>query len=337
MFLIILIHVLQRTTLKFNDSFTGTFFVVLGLPIFFIFSGISVSYRQPLKPLGFLYDILKRALNYMWPVVFFLILRVALYKQWVDVPAAFAEFWELPVMGLWFLWVLLWLNLSSDIGLLISSLFPKYKKLCVFLFVAASYATIVILRQQNVIYTNTFIGYDYFIAYTPIFLFGYLFGDKLFRYFNKWVSIACFCIGIAATVLIVNYSTKMVVIDLPTNLPLFYIASLFALLAMYGLGTLLNHFKFSKALAFMGRFTLEAYFLHLMLIKNWRNMGLTDPSLQTGWTIALFLLCVVNTAVVVAVTYFIPLGHFLMFGKSWSFYKFEKKFFDKIKEIAYRY
>lgn len=337
MVFIIFIHVLQRTMPEFNDSFVGTFFVVLGLPIFFFFSGISVSYRKSLKPLGFLYDILKRALNYMWPVVFFLILRVALYTQWPDVPKAFEVFWNLPVMGLWFLWVLLWLNLASDIGLLISSLFPKFKKLCVFLLVAISYAIIVILRQQNIIYYNTFIGYDYFIAYTPIFLVGYLFGDKLFRYINKWVSIATFEVGVTITVLIVNYSPQMVVIDLPTNIPLFYVASLFAMLAMYGLGTLLEQFKFSKVIAFMGRFTLEAYFLHLMLIKNWKGMGLTDPGLITGYTIGLFLLCVVNTAAVVTVTYFIPFSHFLLFGRSWSFYKFEKKIVDRIKEFAYKY
>ena len=309
MILIILVHVLQRTTQQFNNSFIGTFFVILGLPIFFFLSGISVSYRPPLKPLSFLYDILKRGFNYMWPVVLFLILRVAFYNQWPDVPKAFEEFWKYPVMGLWFLWVLLWLNLAVDIGLLISIFFPKYKKLCVFIFVALSYALIIILRQQNVIYSNTFIGYDYFVAYTPIFMFGYLFGDKIFKFFNKWISIALIGIGIALTVLIVYYSRKMVVIDLPTNIPLFYIASLFAFLTMYGLGTLLERLKFSKVIAFMGQFTLEAYFLHLMLIKNWGNLHLTDPGLMTGWTIALFLLCVVNTAAVVAVTYFIPFSH----------------------------
>lgn len=334
---IILVHVLQRTMMGFNQTFVGTFFIVLGVPIFFFLSGITTSYRKPLRPLAFLYDILKRALNYMWPVVFFLVLRVALYNQWVDVPKAFEVFWDTPVMGLWFLWVLLWVNLASDIGLLIASFFPKYKKLCVFMLLAISYAIIVILRQQKVIYSNTFIGYDYFVAYAPIFLFGYLFGDKLFRFFNKWVSIASFVVGLTLTILIVYYSRPMVVIDLPTNIPLFYIASLFAFLTLYGVGTLLTQYKFSKVIAFIGQFTLEAYFLHLMLIKNWGSFGPMDNGLITGYTIGLFLLCVVNTAGVVAISYFIPFSHFLLFGRSYSFYKFEKKFFSKIKEIAYKY
>lgn len=333
--LIILIHVLQRTTLNFNNSFVGTFFVVLGLPIFFFLSGLTVSYRKPLKPLGFFFDILRRGFNYMWPVVFFLVLRVALYQQWPDVPKAFETFWGWPVMGLWFLWVLLWLNLASDIGLLISSLFPKYKKICVFFTLAISYALIIILRQKNVIYSNTFIGYDYFVAYAPIFLFGYLFGDKLFKFINKWISLVSISIGLVGTILIVHFSRQMVTMDLPTNIPLFYIASLFGLLVMYGVGTLLERYKFSKVIAFMGQFTLEAYFLHLMLIKNWGNFHLTDPGLMTGYTIGLYLLCVVNTTGVVLVTYFIPFSHFLLFGRSWSFYKFEKKIVSKIKEIVY--
>ena len=337
MVMIILVHVLQRTTQDFNNSFTGTFLIVLGLPIFFFFSGISTSFRKPLKQLGFFFDILRRGLNYMWPVVFFLVLRVALYNQWPDVPRAFEVFWDIPVMGLWFLWVLLWLNIVSDIGLLVATIFPKYKKICVFLLVSISYAIIVILRERSIIFTNTFIGYDYFIAYTPIFLFGYLFGEKLFKYINIWVSIVSFAIGLTLTILIVNYSRPMVVIDLPTNIPLFYIASLFAFLTMYGLSTLVERVKFSKVIAFMGRFTLEAYFLHLMLIKNWSNFGFTNNGIITGYTIGLFLLCFVNTVGVVAVTYFIPFGHFLLFGKSWSFYKFEKKFVDKIKEVAYKY
>jgi len=282
MIFIILAHVLQRTIPGFNNSFVGTFLIILGLPIFFFFSGISVSYRKPLKPLGFLFDIVKRGLNYMWPVVFFLILRVALYSQWPDVPKAFEVFWDIPVMGMWFLWVLLWLNIASDIGLLVATIFPKYKKICVFLLVSISYALLVILRENKIIYSNTFIGYDYFMAYTPIFLFGYLFGDKLFKYINKWVSIVSLCLGLTLVILIVHFCKQMVVIDLPTNIPLFYIASLFAFLTMYGLSTLIEKVKFSKIIAFAGKFTLETYFLHLMLIKNWSNFGFTDQGLMTG-------------------------------------------------------
>jgi len=337
MVFIILAHVLQRTLPNFNQSFVGTFLIILGLPIFFFFSGISTSYRKPLKPLGFLYDILKRALNYMWPVVFFLVLRVAFYNQWPDVPKAFEVFWDIPVMGMWFLWVLLWINIASDIGLLVATIFPKYKKLCVFFLICMSYALLVILRQRGIIYSNTFIGYDYFMAYTPIFLFGYLFGDKLFKYINIYVSSIAFAIGLTLTILIVHYSEQMVVIDLPTNIPLFYISSLFGFLTMYGLSTLIERLKFSKIIAFMGKFTLEAYFLHLMLIKNWVAFGFTDNWLITGYTIGLFLLLFVNTVGVVAISYCIPFSHFLLFGRSWSFYKFEKNIVNKIKEIAYKY
>ena len=334
MICIILAHSLQRTLPNFNNSFSGTFLVIFGLGIFFFVSGISHGYRKPLKPLGFLYDILKRGLMYMWPIVLFLLLRVWLFNQWPTVDKAFGEFWEYPVMGMWFLWVLLWINLTVDIGLLISYFAPKYKKIFVTLMILVFYTLIIILREQNIIYLRTYLGYDYFVAYTPIFLFGYLFGDKLFTNINWKVSISLICVGLVMSILIVHYSEQMVVIDLPTHLPLFYIATTGTLLVYYGVSNLLNETKVGNVFSYFGRFTLEAYFLHLMIVKNWGGMRITDQALCTGWTIGIFLACIADIFAVLIICYYVPFIHLLIFGKSLSRKKKKKNIFIKLKEIT---
>ena len=272
----------------------------------------------------------------MWPVVFFLLLRVWLFEQWPTVDKAFGEFWEYPVMGLWFLWVLLWINLTVDIGLLISYFAPKYKKIFVTGMILVFYFLIIILREQNVIYLRTYLGYDYFVAYTPIFLFGYLFRDKLFTNINWKVSVALIAFGLTASILIVHFSQQMVVIDLPTHLPLFYIATTATILVYYGVSNLLENCKAGKFFAFLGQFTLEAYFLHLIIVKNWGAMRIANQALCTGYTVGIFLACVTDIVLVIAVCYFVPFIHLLLFGRSWSRYKFEKNIFSKLKEIANR-
>ena len=334
---LILAHTLQRTMNDFPGSFIGYFLVILGLPIFFFVSGMSNSNKKELKPLGFLYDLLRKGFCYFWPVVLFLLLRVAFYQQWVDVPSAFNDFWMWPVNGLWFLWTLLWINAFMDIGLLISSLFIKYKKIVVSVTILVFYILFIILRENNAIYTDTYLGYDYLIAYTPMFLIGYLVGDKLFTYVNKWLSISLLSIGLVLVVVITSTTEQLVQNNLLEHLPLLYVGAISALLFYYGLSTLLEKVKFGNVLAKCGRFTLEAYFLHLMLLKAFNGIIVTNsnPGLTTIYTISLFLLCLVNTAIVVITTYYIPFAHFLLFGRSFSTYKFEKNFFERIKKFCY--
>ena len=334
---IILAHCLQRTMVGFVDSFIGTFLIMIGLPIFFFLSGISCSYRKPMKPLAFLYDIIKRGFYYLWPITLFLIFRVAFYSQWPDVPTAFNEFWAWPVNGLWFLWILLWLNIVTDLGLLISIFLPKYKKIFVFGMLLIGYMLLVILHEQGVIWLDTLIGYDYFIAYTPIFLIGYLFGDKLFTYVNKWLSLGLLLFGLTILIITVSLSKQIIQVNLIEHLPVFYVSAVSSLLIHYGASTLLEKVKVGSIFALCGRFTLEAYFLHLLLLKAFNGMSFIDPGLCTGYTIAFFLLCIVDIAAVVAVIYFIPFGSFLLFGRSHSAYRFEKNFFNRIKEFCYKY
>lgn len=333
---IILTHVLQRTVPKYTNLNYSSFFLVMGVPIFFFVSGISLSYRKPLSPLGFLYDIFKRALMYMWPFVLFLILRNAFYQQFGNFSKGWSTYMEYPTYGLWVLWLLAWINLFTDIGLLIGYFLPKISKLIPPIVLTIAFIILICLREKNTIPSYHFLGYDYFVIYVPIFLVGYLIGDYIFKLYNKISSIILMVFGLASCFIMCWFIKPFLGTGyhIENNLYIYYLASALALSFYYGVSTLLERVKVGTLFAFFGQFTLEAYFLHLVLLKNWGAMNFDNAFITTMVSLGLFLLCIVNTAGVVLVLYFIPFGHFLMFGRHYSFYKFENKIFDSLKSFC---
>lgn len=332
--LIILIHVMQRSVPHASEYWPLSFLLVMSVPIFFFIAGTCISYRKPLSPLGFLYDILKRTLMYMWPFIFFLILRNAFYQQFKDFSIGWSTYMEYPSYGLWVLWLLAWFNLLIDLGLLISKFCPKFYKLIAPITLIVGYIVLIVLRENNVIPSYHFLGYDYFVIYTPIFLVGYLLGDYIFKKRDKILSIILLIVGFLITLITSIFIKPFLSLGyhIENNLYIYYLLAASSICFYYGLSSLLEDLKVGRLLAFSGRFTLESYFLHLVLIKYWTSFNLNNVFLTSLATFGLFTLCIVNTALVVLILYFIPFGHFLMFGKHLSIYKFENNFFNKIKE-----
>lgn len=336
MIFIVIGHVVQRSISGYTSNWVSSFFLLIGVPIYFLISGITINYRKPLSPLGFTYDVIKRALMYMWPVVFFLLLRVGFYKQWPTFDEAFSAFIEFPGWGLWVLWLLVWFNAVVDIALLISYFLPKWKKLIVSITLVIAFVIFIILRNVNTIPSYHFIGYDYFVIYTPLFFVGFLVGDKIFTYINKWVSLIGIILGLIGMICISRWSTPFYSggFHLEENLYIFYPACLCVFMFYYGVSTLLAKVKVGTVIGFMGQFTLECYFLHLVLLKNWGSINTGNNVSTVFAAIAMVILCLGNTILVVVATYFLPFTHFLLFGRHFSYYGFENKMWDKLKEIA---
>jgi hypothetical protein len=274
----------------------------------------------------------------MWPFVLFLILRNAFYQQFENFAAGWSAYMEYPAWGLWVLWLLAWINLAIDLGLLVSYFLPKLQKIIAPAILIIAFAVLVCLRENEVIPSYHFLGYDYFVIYTPIFIIGYLIGDKLFSLYNKISSIVLMILGLVATFLITLFVKPFLGngYHIENNLYIYYLASLTAICFYYGISTLLERIKIGRFIGFLGQFTLEIYFLHLVLLKNWGGLKFDNTFIAVMASIGLFLLCLVNTAAVVTALYFIPFAHFLMFGRHYSFYKFEDRLFSKIKKIFVR-
>ena len=334
---VVLTHVLQRTVPHYTgtDSWGCIYILMLGVPPFFFLSGIAHRNKKPLHPLGFLYDILKRGFMYFLPFIWFILLRIWLYDQWPDFSKAWDDLMLYPVSGLWVCWILFFISVTLDLGLLISYFYPKLKVLFVSLVLVIGFVVLMVLRNNDIIETDHNIAYDYFIVYSPVFLVGYLAGPYILEIKNNIIFIICLVIGFGSLIPISIHNHAIVTVYfLEESQWMMYLASFCSMLGYFGLIGLIKHNGVRQILGFLGQFTLEMYFLHLMLLKNWAYMNLpNDPAII--WTsIGLFLLCFVNTFGVVLVTYFVPFLHFIMFGRHYSIYKFEDKIFNYIKEFS---
>ncbi len=338
MIFIVLIHVLQRSLIGFTgkDGWGSIYFLMLGVPPFFFFSGMSYRLKKPLSPLGFLYDIVRRAFLYFVPFVWFIALRVWLYNQWPDFSKGWDELMLYPISGLWVCWILLWISLVVDIGLFISYICPKFKVAIVSLALVIGYVVLMIYRNRGIIETNHTIGYDYFMVYAPIFLVGYICGPYILKIKNIFIYIACLIVGSVALIPIAINNHEIIGVNfLEKSQWMMYLAALCSVLVYFGLINLVKKLKFSYVIAFLGQFTMEMYFLHLMLLKNWKTMHLGNNWVVFWVTVGLFLLCYVNTFGVILVTYYVPFLHFAMFGKHYSRYKFEDRIFGFVRDYCY--
>lgn len=339
---VVLIHVLQRTLGGFtgNDGWGSILFLMLGVPPFFFFSGMSYRLKGPLNPLAFVYDLVKRALMYMLPFVYFILLRIWFYDVYPDFSKGWDDVMQYPVNGLWVCWILFWITAVVDLGLLISYFFPKLKILFVSFMLIIGFVVLMILRNKNVIVVNHDIGYDYFIIYIPTFLVAYLLGPYILKIDNLIISIICFVAGLSALFPIAIYNHDFITVNfLEKSQWMLYLASFCSVLAYFGLINIVKKWKFSKILAFCGQFTMEMYFLHLVLLRNWtrKDFATYDNGIIFLVTLGLFLLCYVNTFAVIAVCYFVPFLHFVMFGRHYSMYEFENNIFGKIKYFFFEY
>ena len=336
--LVVLTHVLQRTVYGYTgkDGWGSVLILMLAVPPFFFFSGMSYRLKKPLSPLGFLYDIIRRTFLYLLPFIWFILLRMWIYDQWPTFNKAWDDLMLYPVSGLWVCWIMLWISLVLDIGLFISYFFPKLKVLFVSLSLIIGFIILMILRHNGNIQHNNTIGYDYFIIYGPVFLVGYLVGPYILKIKNIYLSIACVLIGFGCLVPIAIYNHPIITAKfLMKSQWMMYLACFCSIVFYFGLINLIQKLKFSNVFAFFGQFTMEMYFLHLMLIKHWKGMHLDNNWIIFWTSLGLFMLCLVNTLAVVVVTYFIPFLHFIMFGKHYSYYEFENNFFNKIKDFCY--
>ena len=334
MLLIMMLHVLQRTYPHFTSTWGSVYILVLGMTPFFFLSGMYYSYKDPLRPVGFVYDIFKRAFAYFLPFIWFLLFRVLLYGQWVDFPTAFSEILEYPVSGLWVCWILVWTVLFLDIGLLIAHWCPRFKILCGTLGVVIALTVLIILRKTEVIPSDHFLGYDYFVIYVPVFVVGYLTGRHLFKIDKVFIAVICLAVGLGGLVPVVMFNMNIIAVTFLQSKWMFYLGCFCAMTAFYGLITLMRRASWTKVFSFAGRYTIEAYFLHLMIIKNWGYMDLPGGWAIFGMTLGLYTLCIVNTVVVTIVTYWVPFLHFVMFGRHYSHYAFENALFDKLKKAC---
>lgn len=333
-FIIVLIHLLQRFVVDFNHHFFASFLVIISVPSFFFTSGVSYGLKEVIHPRNTLYLILKKAFNYFYPFFIFLILRTYLFKRWDNLAKAFNEVIGASSLGLWILWILLWLTLLTDLGRVIAYKIPKYRKLIVVLLIITGIGVLCLLQNLKVLPSKSFIGYDYFLIYTPVYLVGFLLGPRINQiHLPKTFNILILIISLSL-IFLGAYRYPYLVNDGFLNYwGIMYLLIFFALLSNIAFIQLLRKGKLFNLLVKNGRFTLEIYFIHLIVLYCFNSFNLISVNYSYLVALSLYLLCFIASYLIIIMSYYLPFLHLIIFGRSYSKYSFEKKFFSSIKSV----
>lgn len=331
--LVVLVHVLQRMINDFNDTFYASFLIVLTLPIIFFISGCTHSLKTPFKIKHLPYESLKHAFNYFWPFFTFIVLRILIYQQWDNLKDAFDTLMQTPVSGLWVLWLLSFISVLTDIGLCISSYIPKSKNIIVSSILILGLFILVVLRANFVIVSDYSIGFDYFMIYTPIYILGFVIFPTIQKInLSRFVSLLLIFTNLLLIITCVNEYPIYGLVTYFEYYNVVYVINIFPLLMYMGIINLIKSKKV-KILPTLGKYSLEIYYVHLMILKAFIFINLNNLILNILTFIGLFLLSILGSLLIVLLSYYIPFIHALIFGRSYSKYKFEKCIFSKIKKL----
>ena len=166
--------------------------------------------------------------------------------------------------------------------------------------------------------------------YTPFYCVGYIFYLLVTHLKETKLLIIAFhllfivCSGVALFVCI--YFDSIYYFD-DSNVKYLFIRMFSSLCSIYCLFYLVNYivkFKTICKISKLGAFTLQSYYLHIIYI---RYLTFSSPFVHQQWfiSIGVFFLLISMVIATVAVVYFIPYLHLILFGKSFSKYKIEKK------------
>ena len=306
---IVLVHVLQRCVPNFSYNFLISFFIVLSVPLYMFVSGLAYSYKNYITIKQLPYQILKKTFNYFWPFLLFLILKTYMIGRWANLSEAFGDVIPSTSYGLWILWILLFISIITEIGLCLAKFAPQYKNYFVVSLLVVGMIILYYLRINHIIVYLDAIAYDYFMFYTPIFIMGFVFGQKMLQipYFGVY--------------------------DFIYYWPKLYVLMSFSFIFYLCLISILKDSKIYNLFAKQGKISLEIYFVHLVFLGFFSFIEFSNVYLTILSAIGLYLACFALSFVIVFISYYIPFLHFLMFGRSYSFYKFETKFFIRLKAI----
>lgn len=336
MVLVVFWHCMARYIDDYGATPLSNFVWLLQIPLFFIVSGfLSPTSSKIFSLSNLLSDLGKKALFYLWPVFTFLFLKTFAFGYFDrDFGQAMLTFFRDPETGLWFLWVLFWIAFVFDIGVYLSSktkgIFQKIIPFFVCFFV---FALCLFLFLKGYV-EGTFLGIRYFIYYLPFYCLGSLYRifkniTKIPRKTESWIKAIAFFVSLLIFLFEIFYF-KSIVSFPDSGIFVFYrvFGSICGCYAVSVGMSLLSKIQFFVFLSRAGKYSLEMYYLHMLFLML---MPPSDSALslfqQWGMAFGIWAALISITFAVLAVIYFVPFSHLLFFGKSFSFYQFEKKIF----------
>lgn len=336
-FFVVLTHVLQylRVSDDLFSSFYYNFIWLFQMPAFFIVSGyFSKLQVENITKKSMALKILKRAFNYIVPFFMWLILSCVIYKQ--SILSSFLSSIIDPTEQLWFLsTIFIMVLVSYFIQFLFKNKKIIFSLVCFFVIFIFFYILCFILKNGKM---NNIFGIKQLAFYFPFFILGLLcnyfkFKSKLEKVDPIHSSLIFIIVLFFIFLLIKIFKNGIYYFDDTSILHLLvrYSGGIASSFCVYYLCHLVSKFKAAIHLSKLGKYTLEIYFFHLLVIKLF-YINLSNYSNFVFYSICLGIaLGLIAVSIIAqAILYFIPFGKAIIFGKSNSCYNFEKNFFYKI-------
>ena len=304
------------------------------LPLFFFVAGYVHTKPEKINTgFKFLLAVLKKAFWYFWPIITFALIRVYCFHQYPDFPTAFDLFIKNPSEGLWFFFVLFFVDLFLSLGTYLShffwrSLTKKALPLVTFL----TFWVILFILYETKMADGDYLGVELTLRYGLFYALGYLAFLFVPRLNEKkkavslglWITYGVCLLAFFVICLAVPSLFSLDLTFFPNHLLLFF-GGVASTVVFYLQARLIVRFRFFQILSYGGRFTGDVYWAQPNLIKWWPLWVADTAALQWLSGFALEGLVFLFVGVGVLVCYFVPFLHFGFFFRPYSRYPFERK------------
>lgn len=316
---------------------------LIQMPLFIIVSGMlspSIEKADSIKKVMFRLASLAKRLLY--PCLTFLMIDVLLGSFGQSVISGLVAFYDDPNTNLWFLWVLFFIETTYLFGIYFSSKFKHkvIRAIAPYIFAILVFTPLVILILKGFIPGQT-LGIRLFVFYLPFYCIGSFGKGVKTRFFGKhqgekktkavgWVVFASlaaiFIFEIFYFDSIYSFSDSSII-----YLAIRIIGSLSGCYILIFLSYKIKNIRFIKTASKGGQYSLECYYLHILFVKlvDFDYMNSILPAWSVVLLVWIFLVSMVASFLVFC--YFVPFLHALLFGKSWSYYSFEKQLFNRLQ------
>jgi fucose 4-O-acetylase-like acetyltransferase len=259
-FLVVLGHMLQKCVLNADDNYLFKLIYSFHMPLFIFISGF-VSFRNDgLKDKYLSNKFIGLILPYFsWMLVE---IFISLFNSKIDFKAKLIEFLLYPDNGLWFLWVLFWMQCILYICFKVSK---KHYFLLLALFYLIYFSVVFLSGIDNVFCVKTF------AFLFPIFMLGFI-CNKYIIYYKRIISKWWLFFPVLLVLSYFWHRTEKINIPNvalnPVLLTYLYktLIGLIGIIVSFGFFSMFNNFN--KMLLMAGRNTLPIYAMNFILI-NW--------------------------------------------------------------------
>ena len=328
-FLVILSHCVSRFVTDFEGPLYNAIWLTQ-MPLFFFASGLVSPRQEKLDGFGkFLLRTLKNALTLLFPCLTFLLLSCALSSA--SVLTAFRLFYEDPQNGLWFLFVLFFVHLVFDFGTYLSTKMGfRGSSILVPILFSAVCCLFALLLPRLAGFSPRILGLKLFAYYIPYYVFGFLarcfLSSAAFSSRKPAVLWTIFGASLAIVLFEVFYFPSIPAFDDGDILFLAIrvLGSTASILVHLFLTDILTSNGKLGRFASLGSYSLQSYYLHILFLRT-LPFSASGAAMQWLLSFGTAILLAMMVGVACLILHFIPFANLVLFGKSRSFYAFERR------------